>query len=87
VITIDGEQVYSAPVGGEQDHRVNADDITRTRPVIDGRMSARVFVTAGPHEVGFTWVDQPGQSRPCGSRRVGTARKCTSWAAGRSSAR
>jgi hypothetical protein len=39
VITIDGEQVYTAPIGGEQDHKVNGDDITRTRPVIDGRMS------------------------------------------------
>jgi hypothetical protein len=63
VITIDGEEKYRAPIGGEQDHRVNADDITRTRPVIDGRMTARMFVTAGPHEVGFTWVDQPGQEQ------------------------
>ncbi|MEQ1757645.1 MAG: DUF1592 domain-containing protein [Vicinamibacterales bacterium] len=63
LITIDGEQVYSAPIGGEQDHKVNGDDITRTRPVIDGRMSARVFVTAGPHDVGFTWKDQAGQEQ------------------------
>ena len=63
VITIDGEQVYSAPIGGEQDHTVNSADITRTRPVIDGRMTARVFVTAGLHEVGFTWIDQPGQEQ------------------------
>jgi mono/diheme cytochrome c family protein len=63
IITIDGEQVYSAPLGGEQDHAVNAADITRTRPVIEGRLSARVFVTAGPHDVGFTWVDKSGQEQ------------------------
>ncbi|MEQ1758198.1 MAG: DUF1592 domain-containing protein [Vicinamibacterales bacterium] len=63
IITIDGEEVYTAPIGGEQDHKVNGDDITRTRPVIDGRMSARVFVTAGPHDVGFTWKDQAGQEQ------------------------
>jgi mono/diheme cytochrome c family protein len=63
VITIDGEQVYSAPIGGQQDHTVNAADITRTRPVIDGRMTARVKITAGPHDVGFTWVDRPEQEQ------------------------
>ncbi len=63
IITIDGEQVYSAPIGGEQDHTVNAADITRARPVFEGRMTTRVFVTAGPHEVGFTWADKSGREQ------------------------
>ena len=63
VITIDGEQVYQAPIGGDLDHQVNGDDITRTRPVIDGRMTARAFVTAGPHDVGFTWIEKPAREQ------------------------
>ncbi len=63
LITIDGDEVYNAPIGGVNDHNVNGADITRTRPIIDGRMTTRVFVTAGPHEVGFTWKDQSGQEQ------------------------
>jgi mono/diheme cytochrome c family protein len=63
VITLDGEQIYTAPIGGPLDHEVNGEDITRTRPVIDGRMTHRQFVTAGVHEVGFTWVEKPHQNQ------------------------
>ncbi|MGE0443641.1 MAG: DUF1587 domain-containing protein, partial [Vicinamibacterales bacterium] len=63
VITLDGEQIYTAPIGGPLDHEVNGQDITRTRPVIDGRMTHRQFVTAGVHEVGFTWVEKPHQNQ------------------------
>ncbi len=60
VITLDGKQVYSAPVGGEEDHKLSAEDILQSRVEIDARMtSPRIPVTAGPHEVGFTWVDKP----------------------------
>ena len=63
VITLDGEQIYTAPIGGPLDHEVNGQDITRTRPVIDGRMTHRQFVTAGVHEIGFTWVEKPHQNQ------------------------
>jgi hypothetical protein len=59
VITVDGEEVYSAPVGGPEDHAVQVRDMNEAQALVDARMTGRVFVTAGPHEVGFTWRERP----------------------------
>jgi hypothetical protein len=60
VITVDGEQVYTALIGGPDDHKESAADILASRVVIDERMtSPRIPITAGPHEIGFTWVERP----------------------------
>jgi hypothetical protein len=60
VIAVDGEQVYSAPIGGPEDHKESAADIVASRVVIDERMtSPRIPIKAGPHEVAFTWVERP----------------------------
>jgi mono/diheme cytochrome c family protein len=61
IVTIDGKQVFSAPIGGKDDH----DRATENKPVareeFDKRMmSPRIKVTAGLHEVGFTFVERPG---------------------------
>src|SRR5258708_36452514 len=61
VITVDGTEVYSAPVGGPQDHEIQAADLAAAQPIIDKRMTGRVRVTAGPHDVGFTWKERPFQ--------------------------
>jgi hypothetical protein len=61
VITIDGEEVYSAQVGGPKDHEVQAKDMNEAKSLIDARMAGRVFVTAGPHAVGYTWRERPAQ--------------------------
>ncbi len=61
VITVDGAEVYSAPIGGPKDHELQSADLAAMQPVIDKRMTGRVRVTAGPHEVGFTWKDRPFQ--------------------------
>jgi mono/diheme cytochrome c family protein len=61
VITLDGVEVYSAPVGGPKDHELQAGDVNVARTVIDKRMTGRVRVTAGPHDVGFTWRERPFQ--------------------------
>jgi mono/diheme cytochrome c family protein len=61
VVTVDGEEVYSAPIGSLADHNVNAKDVNHSRQVIDARMTARVPVTAGPHEIGFTWRERAFQ--------------------------
>jgi hypothetical protein len=61
VVTIDGEEVYAAPVGGVKDHEVQAKDMNEARTLVDARMTGRVFVTAGPHEVGFTWRERPSE--------------------------
>jgi mono/diheme cytochrome c family protein len=64
VVTIDGKRVFSAPVGGKEDH----DKATENKPVareeFDRRMmSPRIKVTAGLHEVGFTFVERPTQEQ------------------------
>jgi mono/diheme cytochrome c family protein len=61
VITVDGTEVYSAPIGGPKDHEIQAADLAAAQPIIDKRMTGRVRVTAGPHDVGFTWKERPVQ--------------------------
>jgi len=61
VITIDGEEVYSAPIGGPKDDEMQAADLAAAQPVIDKRMTGRARVSAGPHDVGFTWRERPIQ--------------------------
>ncbi len=59
VITIDGAEVYSAQIGGPKDHDVQVKDMNEARAIIDARMTGRVLVTAGSHDVGFTWKERP----------------------------
>jgi mono/diheme cytochrome c family protein len=59
IITVDGTEVYSASIGGPKDHDVQADDINVARTVLDKRLVGRVRVTAGPHDVGFTFKERP----------------------------
>ncbi len=61
VITLDGAEVYSAPIGGAKDDEIQAADVNAARTLIDKRMTGRVRVTAGPHDVGFTWKERPFQ--------------------------
>jgi hypothetical protein len=61
VITIDGEEVFSTTIGGPKDHEEQSKSLTEIQPVVDARMTTRVKVTAGPHNVGFTWRERPAQ--------------------------
>jgi len=61
VITIDGEEVFSTTIGGPKDHEEQAKSLTEMQPIVDARMTTRVKVTAGPHDVGFTWRERPAQ--------------------------
>jgi len=63
IITIDGEEVYKAELGGPEDHAAQAKSMNDIRPVIDARMTATVKVTAGPHDVGFTFKERPGEKQ------------------------
>jgi hypothetical protein len=63
VITVDGKEVYSAPVGGPKDHEIQAADLAAAQPIIDKRMTGRARITAGPHDVGFTWKERPFQAQ------------------------
>jgi mono/diheme cytochrome c family protein len=59
VVTVDGNEVFSAPVGGPKDHDAQAADLNTSRTMIDKRMTGRARITAGPHDVGFTWRERP----------------------------
>jgi mono/diheme cytochrome c family protein len=62
VVTVDGTQVFSSPIGGTEDHEAQKANHSVPREVFDQRMtSPRIHVTAGAHEVGFTWVERPMQ--------------------------
>jgi hypothetical protein len=61
VITVDGAEVFSAPIGGPKDDEIQAADLAAAQPIIDKRMTGRVRVTAGPHDVGFTWRERPAK--------------------------
>jgi hypothetical protein len=61
VITIDGDEVFSTTIGGPKDHEEQAKSLTEIQPIVDARMTTRVKVTAGPHDVGFTWRERPSQ--------------------------
>jgi len=64
IITIDGEQVFSAPIGGKEDHDSSGKNITISREEIDKRMtSPKIKITAGSHDIGFTWIERPTQEQ------------------------
>ncbi|HEY7449970.1 MAG TPA: DUF1592 domain-containing protein [Vicinamibacterales bacterium] len=64
VVTVDGRQVFSAPVGGKADHDAATLNNPVAREEFDRRMmSPRIKVTAGLHEVGFTFVERPTQEQ------------------------
>ncbi len=65
LVYVDGEVVFRTEVGGEEDHQLSLDEgINVAEEVIHERMtSPPVPVTAGPHEVVFTWKERP-DSRP-----------------------
>jgi hypothetical protein len=64
IITIDGEQVFSASIGGPEDHAENARDFLAARALIDERMTSPPLpITAGTHEVGFTWIERPASEQ------------------------
>ena len=64
IVTLDGKRVFSAPIGGQEDHDAAVSNKPVAREVFDKRMtSPRITVTAGVHEVGFTFVERPTQEQ------------------------
>jgi hypothetical protein len=55
-ITVDGERVFSAQVGGEEDNKASDENMSATADMIDERLKTRVAIKAGPHEVGLFFV-------------------------------
>ncbi len=64
LVTVDGKQVFTAPIGGKEDHEAAKGNGPVPREVFDKRMqSPRIKVTAGLHEVGFTFIDRPAEEQ------------------------
>src|SRR5580700_4216732 len=61
VITVDGVEVFSASIGGPKDDEIQGGGVNISRAEIERRMVGRARVTAGPHDVGFTWKERPFQ--------------------------
>ena len=55
-ITIDGERVFLAPVGGDEDNAMSDANFAAAANAIDERLKARIPVKAGPHEVGIAFI-------------------------------
>ena len=55
-ITIDGERVFLAPVGGVEDNAMSDANFSAAANTIDERLRTRVFVEAGPRDVGVAFL-------------------------------
>src|SRR5204863_991878 len=55
-ITIDGERIFIAPVGGEADNKMSDANFAAAADTIDARLKSRISVKAGPHDVGVAFL-------------------------------
>jgi cytochrome c5 len=55
-ISIDGERVFTAPVGGEEDNKLSDTNLALAKDTLDQRLRARIPVKAGPRIVAVTFV-------------------------------
>jgi hypothetical protein len=55
-ISIDGERVFLAPVGGEEDNKLMDSNLGIAGDALDARLKKRVRVTAGPHAVAVAFL-------------------------------
>ncbi|HUK34271.1 MAG TPA: DUF1592 domain-containing protein, partial [Vicinamibacterales bacterium] len=55
-ISIDGQRVFLAEVGGPQDNRLSDTNLALTKETLDKRLRTRLAIKAGPHDVGVTFL-------------------------------
>ncbi len=55
-ITIDGERVFIAPVGGAEDNKMSDANFAAAADTIDARLKSHISVKAGPHDVGVAFI-------------------------------
>jgi len=55
-ISVDGERVFIAPVGGADDNRMSDENMSEAADKIDERLKIRIPVKAGPRVVGVTFL-------------------------------
>jgi len=59
LVYIDRELVYSSEVGGPEQHKISVNEFNDVIPIVNERLtSPRIPITAGPHEVIFTWRER-----------------------------
>jgi hypothetical protein len=55
-ISIDGERVFLAPVGGAEDNKMSDANLGIAKDTLDARLKTKLHVKAGPHEVAVTFL-------------------------------
>jgi hypothetical protein len=55
-ISIDGERVFLAPVGGEEDNKMSDANLALAGDTLDARLKTKVHVKAGPHAVAVAFL-------------------------------
>src|SRR5277367_348847 len=55
-VSIDGERVFIAPVGGEEDLKLVDTNLALAGDTLDARLKTKVHVKAGPHDVAVTFL-------------------------------
>ena len=65
LVLVDGVQVYSAMIGGKEDHELSVEKgINIAQEVIDQKLtSPPIAITAGPHEIVFTWKERTAREQ------------------------
>ena len=59
LVYVDGAVVYSSEIGGAEQHKVSVAGFNDVIPIVDEKLtSPKIPVTAGPHEVVFTWRER-----------------------------
>jgi len=73
-ITVDGERVHLASVGGVADYSASPDNATDVAESLDARLQVRVRLHAGPREIGATFLQK---STAAGGNRLQAFRRTT----------
>jgi hypothetical protein len=55
-VSIDGQRVFLAPVGGEEDLKLVDTNLALAGDTLDARLKTKVHVKAGPHDVAVTFL-------------------------------
>jgi hypothetical protein len=55
-VSIDGERVFLAPVGGEEDLKLSDTNLALAGDTLDARLKTKVHVKAGPHDVAVSFL-------------------------------
>jgi hypothetical protein len=55
-IAVDGERVFTAPVGGEEDNKLSDTNLALAKETLDKRLRARIHVKAGPRVVTVAFI-------------------------------